>query len=178
MDSSNSSTNNILLRRAQLRLLEILKVFDEICKTNNIQYWLIAGTLLGAVRHKGFIPWDDDINVAFCHKDLKKIRKILNKELPDNLALQDTTTDKKYYLPSVIKIRDRNSFFPVPTHKPFKHQGLFIDIIPMEKIPSQRFKRFVFNLNKHPYLRQKEIAFNSKSKNLKGLFLQPLSFIA
>ena len=52
------------LRSCQLKQLEILKIFDRICRKHNLRYWIDGGTLLGAVRHKGFIPWDDDLDVA------------------------------------------------------------------------------------------------------------------
>ena len=64
------------LRRIQLRVLEILKIIDSICKKHDILYWLEGGALLGAVRHGGFIPWDDDIDIQILRKDRKKLKKI------------------------------------------------------------------------------------------------------
>ncbi|MCQ2146601.1 MAG: LicD family protein [Bacteroidales bacterium] len=122
------------LRKAQLRMLEILKSVDEICVKHGIQYWLTCGTLLGAVRHGGFIPWDDDLDIAVMRKDYKKLMEILPKELPSNLELQDERTEENYvYLYS--KVRDKNSHLEeIPViNKTFKNQGLFIDIFPMEE---------------------------------------------
>lgn len=93
------------LRQHQLRTLEILKVVDSICKTNNINYWLSSGTLLGAVRHKGFIPWDDDIDIEMLRDDFKKFNEVIPQYLPDNLKLQNHQTDKCYYWP-FAKVRD------------------------------------------------------------------------
>ena len=67
------------VRDIQLANLEILKEFDRICKENNLQYWLFAGSILGAVRHKGYIPWDDDIDVAMLREDYNRIIDIFNK---------------------------------------------------------------------------------------------------
>ena len=67
------------LRKTQLELLEILVDLAEICDQNNIQWWLSSGTLLGAARHKGFIPWDDDIDIVMLRKDAKRLEKILHK---------------------------------------------------------------------------------------------------
>ena len=65
------------LRLLQLRILDILKEFDAICKKYNIPYWLDSGTLLGAARHGGFIPWDDDIDVCILKKDQKRLRQAM-----------------------------------------------------------------------------------------------------
>lgn len=100
------------LRKIQLRALEILKVVDLICKKHNIPYWLEGGALLGAVRHEGFIPWDDDIDIQILRKDYKKLLKILQKDLPDNLVVQSRETDEMY-MDRMMKIRDLNSFVTI-----------------------------------------------------------------
>lgn len=163
------------LRKAQNRLLEILIEVDRICKKHKIEYWLIAGTLLGAVRHKGFIPWDDDIDICVKQEDLKNLTEILINELPSQFAVQNENQDPNYYIQSVLKIRDKKSKTDIEFYKPFKEQGLFLDIIPMEKIPSMKFKEFVFKFNKFPYLRSQELALKGNSNNLIGWALTPLS---
>ena len=65
------------LRKLQLRILEILKFVDSVCKTHGIQYWLSSGTCLGAVRHGGFIPWDDDVDIEMFEKDYIRFCKIM-----------------------------------------------------------------------------------------------------
>lgn len=72
------------LRKAQLKILNILNITDKILKKNNLTYFLLYGTALGAVRHKGFIPWDDDIDIGLYRKDFEKMEKILQDELPEN----------------------------------------------------------------------------------------------
>src|SRR3954468_16666800 len=91
------------LRRAQLKMLEILDIFDKICRKHNIKYWLACGTLLGARRHGGFIPWDDDLDVVVLQSDYNKIISVLKAELPENLKLQSRETDEKYwwYFPKI-----------------------------------------------------------------------------
>lgn len=129
------------LRKAQLRMLHILKVVDSICQRHGIQYVLDGGSLLGAVRHGGFIPWDDDLDITVMRKDLKRLRKILPKELPSDLIYQDYTTDSNYPL-LIAKVRDRNSYFYEDTWTDnLKEKGIYIDIIPMEEIPNLEWKK-------------------------------------
>lgn len=70
------------LRACQLRQLEILKEIDRICQKHHIEYWLDGGSLLGAVRHGGFIPWDDDIDIAMSVEDEHRFEEVAPKELP------------------------------------------------------------------------------------------------
>lgn len=172
-DFSAINGEGTVLRKAQLRVLDIFIEVEKICRKHNIDYWLIGGTLLGAVRHGGYIPWDDDLDISVEYKNIKKLRKLLIEELPQNYVIQDYKSDKNYYIDSILKIRDTKSVCEVYYFKSFKEQGLFMDIIPMEKIPSMPFKRFVFNCNKNPYLRRKELSLNGTSSNWKGLIYAP-----
>lgn len=128
------------LRKAQMRMLDILKVFDAICQKHGIEYTLDGGTLIGAVRHGGFIPWDDDLDVNVTRDDLLKLREILPNELPDNLVYQDYMTEP-YYPNLIAKIRDKHSYiFEEECTNRFKEKGIFIDIIPIEEIPNLKWK--------------------------------------
>ena len=132
------------LRRAQLKMLEILEALDKICRKHNIQYWLACGTLLGARRHGGFIPWDDDLDVIVLQTEYQKLISALKEELPKHLILQTRETDKNYwyYYP---KIRDRDSrYIDKNTDADnLQYQGIFIDIFPIEPVPSMTFKRII-----------------------------------
>ena len=125
-----------LLRRQQMRMLEILLEVDRICKKHKIPYWLGSGTLLGAMRHRGFIPWDDDLDIEMLRPDFERLMEILPRELPENLALQWHTTDKNYFF-QFAKVRDRNSrlFERNGYDKVWKEHGIWIDIFPLERIP-------------------------------------------
>lgn len=122
-----------ILRKAQLIMLEMLIEFDAICKKHQLHYWLDSGTLLGAVRHQGFIPWDDDIDLSMPVEDYNQFLKIANSELSSEIFLQTSQTDKKFKF-DYIKLRSNKASI-VEFHEKDKqikyHQGVFVDIFPM-----------------------------------------------
>ena len=111
-----------LLRRQQLRMLELLEVIDVICRKHQIPYWLSSGTLIGAARHKGFIPWDDDLDIEMLRSDYLRLLKVLPQELPDNLALQTNETDPNYIF-IYGKLRDKDSHLE-ETNSKYLHRFL------------------------------------------------------
>lgn len=124
-------------RAVQLKLLGILKEIDAICQRNHINYWLDGGTILGAVRHGGFIPWDDDVDIAMSIEDLPRFVEAAKRELPDSLYIQTPDTDPNMRMP-IYKVRDRNSFL-VENADDFTRaygKGLYVDIFPMLPYPS------------------------------------------
>lgn len=123
-----------LLRNHQMRILDILCEVDKICRRHNLKYWLCSGTLLGAVRHGGFIPWDDDIDIEMPMGDYKKFLKIAPKELSENFVVQTDETDSGYFY-TFAKVRDLNSYLAEDNHfdRIFQYQGVFIDIFPIER---------------------------------------------
>lgn len=125
-----------LLRRQQNRMMELLLALDDICKRHGIKYWLIGGTLLGAARHKGFIPWDDDMDVQMFRKDYFRLLDILQKELPRTMAIQCRQTDENYFF-QYAKLRDRRSVLDEVNcyDRIFKERGIFIDIFPIDRHP-------------------------------------------
>ncbi len=125
-----------LLRRQQLRMLELLVEVDRICRKHNIRYWLSSGTLIGAARHKGFIPWDDDLDIEMLLPDYKRLMKVLPQELPDTMALQSVETDPNYFF-FYAKVRDRRSHLQESNRydRVWKERGIYIDIFPFYKQP-------------------------------------------
>ena len=96
LDGRILNPENSLLRRNQNELMTILQDLAEICDKHGICWWLSSGTLLGAARHKGFIPWDDDIDIVMPRKDFKRLRKILLAEENDKYFLQCIQSDVEY----------------------------------------------------------------------------------
>ena len=125
------------LRPCQLKQLDILKELASICDKYEIEYWLDGGTLLGAVRHGGFIPWDDDIDIGMPLKGLKKFIEIAPNELSKNLFLQTPETDPSNKEP-IIKIRDLNSLYieAGDTFSAPYQKGLYVDIFPFIDYPT------------------------------------------
>ena len=123
-----------LLRRHQLKMLDLVVELDRICKKHNIPYFLYGGTLLGAIRHNGFIPWDDDLDVALYRKDYLRLLEVLPKELPDDIVFQENETDKNYFY-FFAKLRDKHSILQEesPYDQVFKEKGIYIDIFPFER---------------------------------------------
>ena len=134
-----NSSNNLPeeIKPAQNKMTFMLSVFDQICKKHNIKYWLSFGTLLGSVRHKGWIEWDGDMDVGMLYSDYYKFRYIIEKELPKNLWLQDIISDELYKERDLPKIRDLNSCYIQYTntnkHGKTHHNGLQLDIFLYKK---------------------------------------------
>jgi lipopolysaccharide cholinephosphotransferase len=120
------------LRIFQLRLLEILKFLDKICVENDIKYWLSSGTLLGAVRHGGFIPWDDDVDIELERKDYKKLIKILSNTKHEQFELQTYRNDH-FYIAPFAKLRDKKSIIKEGNKEFLRLNGCFVDIFPLER---------------------------------------------
>lgn len=125
------------LRACQLKQLGILEEIDRICRKHNIPYWLDGGSLLGAVRHGGFIPWDDDIDLAMRLEDLERFIRIAPAELREGLFLQTPESDPSSKEP-IIKIRDLNSLYieSGDNMRADYQKGLFVDIFPFIDYPS------------------------------------------
>ncbi len=124
------------LRKCQLKQLGILQEIDALCRKHHIDYWLDGGTLLGAVRHGGFIPWDDDIDIAMRRSDLPRFIEIASRELPSHLMVQ--TPQNEPTKEPITKIRDLNSFYVEPgdIFSADYQKGVFVDIFPMEPHPN------------------------------------------
>ncbi|MFC1201709.1 phosphorylcholine transferase LicD [Pasteurella multocida] len=121
------------LIKARKIMLESLCVVHNLCEKYHLTYWLEGGTLLGAIRHRGFIPWDDDIDIAMPRDDYNKFAEIAKKELPSDLFYQDQETDPNYPNP-IARVRKKGTYFEEkwePENNKY-HHGIFIDIIPID----------------------------------------------
>lgn len=124
-----------ILKKIQSIELETLILFDSICKKYDIRYFLFGGTLLGAVRHHGFIPWDDDIDVAMLRRDYDRFITICSQdELGDLYFLQTTKTDPNTII-QFAKIRRNGTVYePFGDTSLDSHKGIWIDIFPLDNV--------------------------------------------
>jgi lipopolysaccharide cholinephosphotransferase len=127
------------LRQLQLIQLEILKEVDQICRKHGLKYSLDGGTLLGAVRHQGFIPWDDDIDVIMMRNEYERFFEICQTELDlARFFLQEHRTDP-YYRVGYTRIRRNHSVYIRAGHEKMKyHTGVFIDLFVLDNVPDRR----------------------------------------
>lgn len=122
------------LRRDQKELLRMLKKVDAICKEHNLKWWLSSGTLLGAARHKGFIPWDDDIDIVMLRKDARRLERILLKMDDPEFVFHTMRSDVEY-VNCFGKYRKREGRIAVNNRRYdyYKWRGIGFDIFSLEK---------------------------------------------
>jgi len=129
-----------LLRRVQLEQLEILKEIDRVCTEHNIMYFLDSGTLIGAVRHKGFIPWDDDIDIGMLREEYEKFSAIAKESLGSDYIWQTWRNDSSYALP-FGKVRRKNTVFIEEKGASEGECGFYVDVFPFDNAPSDNVQR-------------------------------------
>lgn len=157
-----------ILRKAQLRMLDMLLYVDNVCKEQGIQYALSSGNVLGAVRHGGFIPWDDDVDIMLLPHDYKKLVKYLKKHPHPQYKIQNDETDSHYYMFWSV-LRDTKSEYIQDSyeHNIRKYRGLQVDIFCFENCVNQKLYVNVFKL----------YSCYTKKLLLRSLFLQKIWFL-
>lgn len=128
-------------------LLATLLHLHQFCQKHEIRYFLDSGTLLGAVRHKGFIPWDDDVDVAMLREDYERFRTLYMSEKQSPYMLHDFRVDETYSYP-FLKLSDERTLMLTPG-KEQSPMGVFVDIFPLDGMPEKkwRFKFHAYVLN-------------------------------
>ena len=144
------------VRDVQYKILEIMLFIDDLCRENNITYHIMGGTALGAVRHGGFIPWDDDLDIFMTPAEYSRFKKIFNSTAQNKYVIQEWKTTEQYVEYSKVRMngttfieehfKDRTNF----------HHGIYVDIMILHKVPCNKIV-------------QKKIYFQSKYVTLYAL---------
>lgn len=124
------------IRKLQMVQMEILKDVSNFCKKNNLTYYLVGGTLLGSIRHQGFIPWDDDVDIAMYRTDYKNFIDTFSRENSNKYFVQNNYTDKGYSR-FITKVRlNGTKQIEKNLSEVSMHHGIYIDIFPLDNVCS------------------------------------------
>lgn len=162
------------LKQLQCCFLEIIKDIHNVCDKHDICYMAAGGTALGAVRHQGFIPWDDDVDLLMPHDDLKKFINVFDSELGDRYEM--TSPNSKYYLESMISAVYKKNTLKASFNSyntPFPN-GIHIDIFPIERVPMNPVVRFLkgYSAMALQYIAVSALFYKYRSKEKKQFFYQ------
>lgn len=166
-----------MLRIGQLEMLNILNEIDRICRKYQIDYWLEFETLLGAIRHEGFIPWDDDCDIGMMRSDFNRFKDVISKELSTEFFFQTKETDPKYWR-KMAKIRS-NKIKMVEHDESLNesyHQGVYIDIFIYDFYPKWALSvASIINTCQNIRKLRKKFPKKSLSRNLVNLACLPVT---
>jgi len=156
--------------------LSIFDFFINFCNKNNLQYYIIGGTLLGSIRHGGYIPWDDDIDIGMPREDYDNFIFLFLKERNELYYLQNKVTDYRVHIPFSKLRRNHTTILEEETKNLTSHKGIFIDVFPLDKLPfndttRQKFKYFLFRLFQSIHL------YKNKYRSFKNPIVKIISFL-
>ena len=125
----------------QYKLLDMLNWLDSFCRENGIRYYLLGGTMLGATRHSGFIPWDDDIDVGVPRTDYEKLKELLKQPKSDRYILETPEDGAKEFTYGYCKLYDTSTTLVERAKIPIK-RGIYIDVFPLDGIGDTKKQAF------------------------------------
>ena len=128
--------DRVLLRKVQAEQLDIAKEIKRVCDENGIQYFLCFGTLLGAVRHGGFIPWDDDMDMGMVRSEYDRFLQIAPEKMHPDYFVQTWYSDPEFPLP-YAKVRKRGTVYLENKSSRLQENGFFVDIFPFDYCPAE-----------------------------------------
>ena len=168
----------------QEKILETMKFIDKLCREHGVVYYIMGGTALGAVRHGGFIPWDDDLDIFMTPDQYNKFKRVFEKKQSEQFVIQEWRTDSKYI--EYAKVRMNGTTFIEENFKERKnmHHGIYVDIMILHKVPENSFiQKLVYYESKFVTLyglSQRNWKPKSKSQELilKSLKIMPCKLMA
>lgn len=127
------------VKQVQQKILEVMKYIDALCRKHGITYFIMGGTALGAVRHGGFIPWDDDLDIFMTPSEYTRFKSVFEAEQSPLFVLQEWRTTPNYL--EYAKVRMNGTTFIEESFKDRKdlHQGIYVDIMILHKVPENQF---------------------------------------
>ncbi len=172
------------VRKVQEKILDTMKYIDRLCRENGIVYYIMGGTALGAVRHGGFIPWDDDLDIFMTPDQYEKFKAVFEKEQSQQFVLQEWRTTPNYL--EYAKIRMNGTTFIEENFAQRKdmHHGIYVDIMILHKVPKSKFvQKLVYYQSKFVTLyglsqRNWKPKSSSQALVLKALKLMPCKWMA
>ena len=178
MDASQS------VKQVQQKILEVMKYIDALCRKHGITYYIMGGTALGAVRHGGFIPWDDDLDIFMTPAEYDKFKRVFESDNSPLFVLQEWRTTPNYL--EYAKVRMNGTTFIEEVYKERRdlHQGIYVDIMILHKVPKNKFvQKLVYYESKFVTLyalsqRNWEPKTKGQSLVLKSLRFMPCKLMA
>lgn len=127
------------VRKVQVKILDTMRYIDKLCRENGIIYYIMGGTALGAIRHGGFIPWDDDLDIFMTPTEYIKFKRVFEKADSNQFILQEWRTTSEYL--EYAKVRMNGTTFIEEVFKERKdiHQGIYVDIMILHKVPENKY---------------------------------------
>ena len=134
------------IKQIQAKILEIMVYIDEICRSHGIDYYIMGGTAIGAVRHQGFIPWDDDLDIFMTPDNYQEFKKVFLTEKDQRFELQEWRLGNNPL--EYAKVRMNGTTFIEGQFKQNSnmHHGIFVDIMILHKCPKSRIKQYILFL--------------------------------
>ena len=157
--------------------IELLRDFIAVCEQLSLQYYVIGGTLLGAVRHKGFIPWDDDIDVGMPREDYEAFLKKAQMLLPEEDFVQTWKTDPDYPANFAKLRRSGTAFVEESLKNRMIHHGIYIDIFPLDNCPSPGMLRGTILLCNNALLQRISLAFYNPNRTIRSRIRQTVTCV-
>ncbi|RZQ06506.1 hypothetical protein D8T39_20800, partial [Vibrio vulnificus] len=168
------------IKKIQAIELESLKVFSELCKKLKIDFFLYGGSMLGAVKYSGFVPWDDDLDIALLRDDYEKLLCLDDDHIPDGYELQHPRNNKLTPFPYIKFRRTDTSLVEYGIHKIKMNHGVYFDVYPLDKLPEnndeliRQYKKFSF-VSRLFYYRQVK-TLSRPIENSKDFFLSIIRY--
>lgn len=157
--------------------LEIVKEFHRICEENHLRYVLAFGSMIGAVRHKGFIPWDDDVDIVMPWEDYCEFNRIANNASTPDFMVQNTNTVERHVYPFSRFVKKRTCAIIEYPYKYYHNQAIYIDVFPALFIPASKLKFRHIQISNFFYSQVARMESPSPYKNTKrGFFARSVMF--